>query len=63
MALRCSHAPVTPYGDPDKLWQLVQTNYQRPAGPYAASGKSAPAFGAADRTHPRRPHIPSWPGR
>jgi hypothetical protein len=38
MALRCSHAPVTPYGDPDKLWQLVQTNYQRPAGPYAASG-------------------------
>lgn len=38
VTLRCSHAPVTPYGDPDKLWEKVQSGYDRPAGPFTASG-------------------------
>ncbi|MDI6740850.1 MAG: hypothetical protein QME74_10875 [Candidatus Edwardsbacteria bacterium] len=43
----CSHAPVTPYGDPDKLWEKVQENYDRAAGPFAAAGTicvSSPDF-------------------
>jgi hypothetical protein len=38
VALRCSHAPVGPYSDPGKFWEKVQRGYDRPAGPYAASG-------------------------
>lgn len=38
LALRCSHAPVVPLGDPAAVWRTVQSGYDRPAGPFVAGG-------------------------
>ncbi|MCU0607006.1 MAG: hypothetical protein MUF78_06225 [Candidatus Edwardsbacteria bacterium] len=38
LALRCSHAPVVPPGDPAALWRTVQAGYDRPDVPFVAEG-------------------------
>jgi outer membrane biogenesis lipoprotein LolB len=43
----CSHVPVVPYGDPERLWRHVRQAYEQPQGPYRAQGTidiDAPSF-------------------
>ncbi len=41
IVIGCSHVPVVPYGDPARLWQHVQQEYDQPQQPYLAEGTLA----------------------
>jgi outer membrane biogenesis lipoprotein LolB len=46
-AAGCSHVPVVPYDDPERLWRHVQQAYDQPQLPYQAEGTlrvDAPSF-------------------
>ena len=47
IVIGCSHVPVVPYGDPERLWRHVQQSYDLPQRPYQAEGTlhvDAPSF-------------------
>jgi outer membrane biogenesis lipoprotein LolB len=47
IVIGCSHVPVVPYGDPERLWRHVQQAYDLPQRPYQAEGTlrvDAPSF-------------------
>jgi len=39
VVIGCSHVPVVPYGDPERLWRHVQQAYDQPQQPYLAEGE------------------------